>query len=257
MPRANRSYIPGHVWHLTHRCHKREFLLKFDIDRQCWMRWLFEAKKRYGLRILNYIVTSNHIHLLVMDVGDYTIARSMQLVAAQTAQRYNKRTGRKGAFWEDRYHATAVQTDAHLHRCLVYIDLNMVRAGVVPHPGGWRYSGYREIQSPRARYSLIDLPLLGKLCGFGSVLNLQTAHREWVDTALAVGCGDREPRWTRTPAVGTAQFVASIESEIRLAGRSGSSNCVRESAPSYSAGIMLEITTLSGGCPLLELALSS
>jgi len=24
--RANRHYIPGHVWHLTHRCHKREFL---------------------------------------------------------------------------------------------------------------------------------------------------------------------------------------------------------------------------------------
>ena len=43
----------------TGRCHKREFLLKFARDRRRWLHWLFEAKKRYGLRILDYIVTSN------------------------------------------------------------------------------------------------------------------------------------------------------------------------------------------------------
>jgi hypothetical protein len=54
MPRANRHYIPGYVWHITHRCHKKEFLLKFARDRRRWLRWLFEAKKRYGLSVLNY-----------------------------------------------------------------------------------------------------------------------------------------------------------------------------------------------------------
>ncbi|MDY6990942.1 MAG: transposase, partial [Thermodesulfobacteriota bacterium] len=29
MPRANRHYVPGYVWHITHRCHKKEFLLRF------------------------------------------------------------------------------------------------------------------------------------------------------------------------------------------------------------------------------------
>jgi hypothetical protein len=29
MPRANRHFLPGHVWHLTHRCHERDFLFKF------------------------------------------------------------------------------------------------------------------------------------------------------------------------------------------------------------------------------------
>ena len=64
MARANRHHIPGQVWHITHRCHKKEFLLKFARDRKRWIQWLFEAKKRYGLDILNYTVTSNHIHLL-------------------------------------------------------------------------------------------------------------------------------------------------------------------------------------------------
>lgn len=72
MPRANRHFLQGYVWHITHRCHQKEFLLKFACDRKRWLHWLhwlFEAKKRYGLSVLNYTVTSNHIHLLLHDQG--------------------------------------------------------------------------------------------------------------------------------------------------------------------------------------------
>jgi putative transposase len=41
------------------------------------------------------------------------IKKSMQLVGGRTAQEYNQRKGRKGAFWEDRYHATAVDSSWH------------------------------------------------------------------------------------------------------------------------------------------------
>jgi putative transposase len=33
MPRAHRYYLPGHVCHITHRCHQKEFFLKFAKDR--------------------------------------------------------------------------------------------------------------------------------------------------------------------------------------------------------------------------------
>ena len=98
------------------------------------MHWIFEAKKRFGLSVLDYMITSNHVHLLIEDTGPNVIADSVQSIAGRTAQEYNQRKDRQGAFWEDRYHATAIEADEHLHRCLVYIDLNMVRAGVVSHP---------------------------------------------------------------------------------------------------------------------------
>ena len=82
MPRANRHYLPGQVWHITHRCHKKEFLLRFARDRRRWVDWLREAKRRFGLSILNYMATSNHIHLLVADNGDQeAISKAMQLIA--------------------------------------------------------------------------------------------------------------------------------------------------------------------------------
>jgi putative transposase len=52
---------------------------------------------------------------------------------------------------------------------VVYIDLNMIRAGVVSHPGEWAHSGYRDIQEPPERYSVIDLQGLTALCGFADL----------------------------------------------------------------------------------------
>ena len=215
MPRANRYFLPGHVWHITHRCHKQEFLLKFAKDRSCWIRWLFEARKRFGLCVLNYMVTSNHVHLLVKDTGQDVIPRSMQLIAGRTAQLYNQRKQRKGAFWEDRYHATAVQTDAHFVRCLIYIDLNMVRAGIVRHPQKWPHCGYHEIQQPPSRYRIIDQTSLCHLCGIRSLSTLPALHSALVEEALRLDQARmRETKWTQSVAVGQREYIEQLQAEL-------------------------------------------
>jgi putative transposase len=214
MPRACRTFQPGLVWHLTHRCHNKAFLLKFERDRRRWQQWLFQARKRYGLSVLNYIATSNHIHLLVRDTGGGAIARSMQLTAGRVAQEYNRRKSRQGAFWEDRYSATAVATDKHLIQCLVYIDLNMVRAGAVGHPSQWAVSGYHDLQSPPLRYRIIDYVALCQLTDLSGMNALSVRHREWVDDALSRGPLAREPKWTEEPAVGPDDFVSEIAATI-------------------------------------------
>jgi len=216
MARANRHHIPVQVWHITHRCHKKEFLLKFAKDRRRWHSWLFEAKKRFGLRILNYVVTSNHIHLLVIDSGPDVIPKSQQLIAGRTAQEFNQRKERKGAFWEDRYHATAVERNEHLLSCLVYMDLNMVRAGVVSHPAEWEMSGYNEIQNPSQRYGVIDLPGLQQLCGFSDPLQFAAHHRQWVHDALKNCKNQRESCWTESLAVGSSSFIDETRASLGI-----------------------------------------
>ena len=67
MARANRLFLPGSLWHVSHRCHQRAFLLKFAKDKQTGSHLLFEAKKRDGLTGLNDTMTSHPIHLLVHD----------------------------------------------------------------------------------------------------------------------------------------------------------------------------------------------
>lgn len=217
MPRAKRHYIPGQIWHLTHRCHKREFLLKLIMDRRKWVQWLYKAKKKYGLVILNYTVTSNHIHLLVQDEkGRDVIPQSIKLVAGRTGQEYNLRKKRKGAFWEDRYHATAVESEQHLFRCLVYIDLNMVRTGLVSHPSQWPFGGYNEIQKPRRKCILIAYQKLAELTGFETYDAFRKAHKELVNESLGNGNNYRQADWSESVAVGSKDFVETIKEKLGL-----------------------------------------
>ena len=216
MPRANRHYLSGYIWHITHRCHKKEFLLKFSRDRHRWLEWLFEAKKRYGIRILDYMVTSNHIHLLVVDGGHEVIPKTMQLIAGRTAQEYNLRKTRKGAFWEDRYHATAVQSNRHLMQCMTYIDLNMVRAGAVHHPSEWPFSGYHEIRNPRERYALLDYQGLLGMFNIKSIDELRGFYSGQIEHALESGHMVRESKWSDSLAVGDQPYVEEIKAKLGL-----------------------------------------
>jgi len=212
MPRANRYFLPKYIWHITHRCHKKEFLLKFSRDRKNWVRWLFEARKRFGLRVFNYSVTSNHIHLLAQtpENNAEAIPESMQLIAGRVAQDYNQRKGRKGAFWEDRYHATAVDRENHLLQCLVYIDLNMVRAGQVKHPKDWAESGFQEIQGHKERYRTIDLKGLSNTLGFQDLDLFQKFYREMIEHALSERELGREEKWTKSIGVGGIDFLSCL-----------------------------------------------
>lgn len=252
MPRANRHYIPGYLWHITHRCHKKEFLLKFARDRRRWIEWLYEAKKRHGLCILNYMVTSNHIHPLVADNGKRdTIPNSIQLLAGRTGQEYNQRKNRKGAYWEDRYHATAVASDSHLFECMLYIDLNMVRAGVVNHPKEWLFCGYNEIQKPKQRYSLIDYEKLIFYLQRKDFGDLQVSCREAVEGRLSQGIPLRDEKWSKSIAVGTKAFVEAIVKKlgIRAKGRKvireAKSYMLREPAVAYGVNFAPENDILS------------
>jgi REP-associated tyrosine transposase len=140
---------------------------------------------------MDYIVTSNHIHLLVSDDGDRgTIPKSMQMVAGQTGQAYNRRKKRRGAYWKDRYHATAIESGLHLLKCLIYIDMNMVRTGIVSHPSEWVWSGYNEIQNKKQRYTIIDYRLLSELLGPDSTTMLkEERHAKWLEEALKADRG--------------------------------------------------------------------
>jgi putative transposase len=102
------------------------------------------------------------------------------------------------------------------NRCLVYIDLNMVRAGAVRHPAEWEESGYREIQAPPERYALIGLSALSALCGFANVARFQESHRQWVAAALTSKPQGRDENWSEAIAVGRRGFVEKVQLDLGI-----------------------------------------
>jgi len=81
------------------------------------------------LVVLNFVVTSNHIHLLVEDQDKSEISKSIQLLASRTAQEFNNHKNCVSAFWQDHYHATANESDKYLS-CVFATPTSIVRTGV-------------------------------------------------------------------------------------------------------------------------------
>ena len=209
MPRANRYVLPGHLLHLTHRCHDRAFLLRFGRDRNAYRSWLREGARRTRTRVLTYNITSNHVHVVAEAGSGPGVARMMQMVEGSVAGQYNRRKGRHGAFWQGRYWGTIIESGTHLWDCLVYVDLNMVRAGVVDRPEDWRWSGCRELLGLRSRYRVVDLDRLVAVTGAASLEDFREAYRAALGRGVARG-PKREAGWTESVAVGGREFVEEI-----------------------------------------------
>lgn len=144
----------------------------------------------------------------------------MQLVQGRTAQEFNIRSNRKGAFWEDRYHATAIASDKHIIQCMTYISMNMVRAGVVDHPVKWKESGYYEIMHPKKRYAIIDAAPLLKILDIDTMERLQDLQQEGIKDALERNCIARESKWTESLAVGNKAFLENFRHHLNVKAKS-------------------------------------
>lgn len=215
MPRANRYILPGHIYHLTHRCHDREFLLRFAVHRNRYRETLRQAADEFDVSLLDYSVTSNHVHLLAFAEQDGQISELMKKAAGESGQGYNRRKGRSGAFWEGRFHSTMVDSGRYLFECLIYIELNMVRCGVVEHPSRWEWCGYSELIGNRKRYRLLDVDRLLSLLGAEDAVSFRKNLNAALVLAIEKRQLERDPRWTESLAVGSEAFVKEVQERVR------------------------------------------
>jgi putative transposase len=110
----------------------------------------------------------------------------------------------------------------------VYIDLNMVRAGVVLHPSHWQASGYREIQTPPMRKWILDIEKLATLCETYDVDNFRTIHRQWIENALEENRLVREAQWSEAVAVGSKAFVEETQRSLGLRAKARSCESITD-----------------------------
>ena len=215
MPRRKRCWIDDACYHITHRCHNGDFLFRFKKYRRFYLRHLFEMRKRYRIDVLDYIVTSNHVHLLLTSSKGRRISEGLKYLHGRVAQFHNLQTGKRGSFWSDRFHSTLIQDGKHLGKCLFYIDLNMVRAGVVGHPAEWDSCGYREFYNPKSKFRIINMERLLDALSVDDIEQFRKWHTFTIEEILERENIRREAFWSKAYAVGDQEWV---ENQLQLAG---------------------------------------
>jgi putative transposase len=143
------------------------------------------------------------------------LSRFMQQLQGEFANYYNLRKHRTGAFWGGRFHSTMVDGGDYLWNCLRYIDLNMVRAGVVLHPKDWLWCGYHEFVGNRQRFRLLDLDCLVEVLGLPDKKSLGEMHQQRIMESIQNNRLLREGIWTESIAVGSKAFLEGIVAKTK------------------------------------------
>jgi putative transposase len=111
-----------------------------------------------------------------------------------------------------------IEDGHHLQQCLKYIDLNMVRAGVVLHPREWEWSGYQELMGERQRYRLLAIDeLLAKL-GAASLQEFRAHYCRSIEESITRRELERDAKWTESVAVGSRTYVEKLHPRVRRNG---------------------------------------
>jgi putative transposase len=131
MPRPLRIHAPDGFYHVTLRGNHRQPIFTRDSERTLLNMIVARAIEKYGARLHAYCWMTNHLHLIV-QVSLAPLGKVIQQIASQYARAFQSTLETTGHLFENRYHATLIDTDAYLLEALRYVHQNPVRAGLVP-----------------------------------------------------------------------------------------------------------------------------
>jgi REP element-mobilizing transposase RayT len=92
-------------------------------------RALIRGRERFGFRLCEYSVQSNHIHLIAEAADRRALSRGLQGLAIRIARTINRELGLRGRVFADRYHARALKTPLEVKNALRYVLQNAVHHG--------------------------------------------------------------------------------------------------------------------------------
>ncbi|MCF7982597.1 MAG: hypothetical protein K9K86_11490 [Pseudomonadales bacterium] len=125
--------VMGNHYHLIVEFDKRRKLSRGELmrralmlypnsadDLKCWPDWKWE---RFEERIFN-------------------VSEMMQIFQSTYGRWFNRQNDRSGRFWGSRFKSVLLKDLRAVLDCMLYIDLNPVRAGLVKRPEEWKGSSY-------------------------------------------------------------------------------------------------------------------
>ena len=139
MPRQARQLADSGIYHVMLRGVNRDAIFIEDDDLATFLLALAQAKEASGCLVFAYCLMSNHVHL-VLRSGDEPIGTVGKRLGVRYAGWFNRKYGRVGHLFQDRFKSVPVEDDAHLVTLLRYVWNYPVEAGMVDRPDAYRWS---------------------------------------------------------------------------------------------------------------------
>jgi putative transposase len=151
MPKGlRRWYGGGDLHYITCSCYQRKPFLGASSRRDLFLKIFEQARQKYEFQVVGYVVMPEHIHLLIGEPDERSVAVVMQVLKQRVSQQCHARgrsrlvkDGDPLPFWYPRSYDFNVFSEKKIAEKLDYIHWNPVKRGLVESPEQWRWSSYR------------------------------------------------------------------------------------------------------------------
>lgn len=186
MPRIARVVLPGYPHHVIQRGHNSAPVFVHEKDFNFYLELLKKWKTYYCCKVYAYCLMTNHVHLVV-EPGeeDSSLGQMMKRVAARYTRYINRVEQRSGTVWNGRYKSSPIETERYFMACCRYVELNPMRAGIVPSLDQYPWSSFRHHSNSIADDWLDEHPLYTVLGATPEERCMR--YREWIETTIPQG----------------------------------------------------------------------
>jgi len=135
-----RSQFPEHgFFHAYGRGVDRMAISRDDDDRVTWLALLERTIDRFDWDLHVYCLMPNHFHVVVeTDLCD--LSTGLHRLNGVYAQRFNRRHGRVGHLFQERFGLRVIEGEEYLASACTYVYENPVRAGLCERADDWPWS---------------------------------------------------------------------------------------------------------------------
>ena len=210
MARLPRLTLPDYPHHVIQRGNNRQAIFNSSADYLYFLDLLHENARKFEVAIHAYVLMSNHFHLLATPQTHTGLPQMMQAVGRSYVRYFNDMHGRTGTLWDGRYRSTLIQSDQYLLICMAYIDLNPVRAGMVPYPKDYPWSSHGHYVGLHSNKLITPHPLFWSLAN--TPFGREAAYAEMVQAGISLESQAALTKATLSGwALGEAAFVAELQ----------------------------------------------
>lgn len=143
MSRKAREQSANGVYHVMLRGINRQVIFEDEEDYEKFLQVLQDCKAVSRFKLYAYCLMSNHIHLLLrISPTSEGLEQMFKRIGVRYVAWYNRKYGRSGHLFQDRFKSEAVNDDGYLFTVLRYIHQNPVKASLCKTPEKYRWNSY-------------------------------------------------------------------------------------------------------------------
>lgn len=154
MPRCARAVSLTGYYHVYDRGNSKQIIFEDDSDRYRFLSDISDRFACHEVAVLAWCLMDNHFHLMVDDPFD-NLSKAMQCALTAYAKYFNRKTGRTGHLFDNRYSRVAVESDTQAVQLLDYIHLNPVK-GALDSLEAYRWSSFKAYQLGYDPFDICD-----------------------------------------------------------------------------------------------------